>query len=160
VRLLDRANSPSYIFSFVTLFSSQSIFGDYWSINFKKFRLLYLLSSESMLRCIYSSWGSGSVYRQPRLEVVCVTGLPARTVHRSCRLFFVPKSPFFSFALNFPIGVQAEPARPGDGQGNPILRSRIPICASTANPLQIKLDSLQEFGKPCYDLHPPIKENR
>ena len=46
-----------------------------------------------MLSCIYSSDGGGRAY-PPELEVICVTGLPARTAKRSCRLFLpgIPSS--------------------------------------------------------------------
>ena len=56
------------------------------------FRFLYLLSTVSMLTCIYSS-DEAAELAASELEVSCVTGLPARTAKRSCRLFFVPHFP-------------------------------------------------------------------
>ncbi len=51
-----------------------------------KFRFLYLQWIESIVSCKYS--GDGVVLLiAPEPEVVCVTGLPARTAKRSCRLF-------------------------------------------------------------------------
>src|ERR1035441_3848162 len=55
-----------------------------------KFRFLYLHSTHPMLWCIYSSDGGGRAYPS-KLEVVCVTGLPARTARTFVPPFFAPK---------------------------------------------------------------------